>query len=261
MNVMKNSRRGWTGFPRALAVAALLAPVGLWNGCFTEVGNPDEEEMTLVMRVASPVEDTAGTGGRNAPDSVQVTGLVLRLTGVDQYARGKRARTLWANDSVGRDAALSRGDSVRATRLAALETDSLVVRLRAHPARAIDLDTVNWETFSDPGYLKGVIHRRGVARRFLFALSDSLRFAALYDRDALEAWRDAKGYHCLLLFHPRAWMNHPAIDTAKAFPTAGGDPVVVFDETHNPAQHAGLTRRLARSFNDVRGYGRNTAGP
>jgi hypothetical protein len=129
--------------------------------------------------------------------------------------------------------------------------DPLDMRLEcALPARKPLLaDTLDYASFADPGFLKGVAWDGRDSTAFLFALPQGGELHLVYPKAVIAGWYRGGIYRCEYVFYANAWIAAADLSKAKAIRDRSGRKLIVLDESHNPDAFAALTTAFARSFN------------
>ncbi len=243
-------------FPGILLAAACFA------GCFTEVGNAGDDRLLQAQFSVDYSQPPKAQPKRAAAQTPPIqTATILRFyLGVREAefqlldsATNQRAEYhLWKEDSLilpvdftGRDPAASLPEQKVG------EIDPLAFKLECvlPVPKTLDVGTLDFTTFSDPGYIKGVVWDGRDSTAFLFALPSGKELSLAYPKSIIEAWYSGAIYHCQFIFYANKWIAAADLSYAQEAPDATGRKVILLDASHNPAAFAALTTAFSTSFN------------
>ena len=230
-----------------------MAGVAAWlAGCFTEAGNAEDEfQVQALFRVEYSVPPVS----ESAPqfDSVRLKQFILTFTETEYYTGIDESHPLWV-DSDGISVDFTGKDSVPLPPLK--ETNhgwsQLEMELAIQPPLPLRLDTVDFDAFQDPGYIKGVAYNGGVACNFLFALPAATNLELYYTGDLLRSWLVGRDCRLKFIFYPEKWISNALVQQADASQDEQGAPLRVFDPWHNQALYQALSKQFFNSFNASR---------
>lgn len=247
------------GIPSLLALACFTA----WLiGCFTEVGNAEDEKLLEAKfeidynRDALPLPKAAAE--TVATVHIHAFHLVLREAEYRVYdsARGTTVeKHLWQGDSAGILVDFTGGGNtpalpnqmVPAGAPGVLELKCLI------PARkSLNPDTLDFDRFAGLGYIKGIHSAGGKVRKFLFALPAAREMHLNYSREALAAFRQGGDYRCRFTFFATKWVSAQPIQEARTWMDRSGNPVALFDGEHNATTYQALVTAFDKSFNTTK---------
>jgi hypothetical protein len=118
------------------------------------------------------------------------------------------------------------------------------------PARPpLNPDTVDFDAFRDPAYMKGYLKSGKDSTRFLFALPRAGEFELIYDMSIVAGWYASGVYHCAFTFYANRWIRGVNVSGAASYRDRKGAPVLVFDPEHNGSVHKSLEAGFKVSFN------------
>lgn len=242
--------------PSFLAIACFTIGLG---GCFTEVGNAEDEKLLEAKfdidysRDALPLPKYAAA----TVDTVliQAFKLVVREAEyrVFDSASGTTVeRHLWDRDSGGILVDFVGGGntpSLPNQMVPAGEPQVLELRCTIPSGTVMNHDTLDFDRFAGLGYIKGIHSAGGTVRKFLFALPAAREIHLRYSRDALATFRQGGVYKCRFTFFATKWISGQAIQEAKTWKDRTGAPVALFDKEHNATTYQALVTAFENSFN------------
>lgn len=241
------------------------------DACFTEVGNAEDGQLvkanfSIDYAVSSQPLPRSGAKDLHSIaspsptlDSLIIQQLYLRVREAEYYAMdsttGEYFEThLWKNpagvdvDFTGKDAAAT----LPAERVVSLTADTIKLQFRLAQAHTLLTDTLDFDTFADRRYMKGIAYVGGKQKPFLFALPAARRVELIYSKEALEKWHSQEGYHCEFMFYGYLWAENPVFTKAKAWRDSNDKEVMIFDGNHNPAAYRELSTAFFNSFNTLK---------
>ncbi len=239
---------------RALFVACPVFLLAGLNGCFTEVGNPEDETQ---MTASFQMDYTRSASVAAQPDSASILEFRLVLKDAEYQDTDSTQGTLWQNakgypvDFTGTDSqAVLPAQSLKSGNLANLALDFNFLS-----RKSVQADTLNFAAFQDPGYVKGVYTLHGAPVEFLFELPDTASDLTLkYSQAALQGWRENGAYRCQFSFLVFQWLSSADLTQAVADTDKAGKSLVLFDPQHNAALYSALTAGFYRAFNSQQVY-------
>jgi hypothetical protein len=247
--------------PGILLAAAALA------GCFTEVGNADDERL---VEAKFSVEYAAAHPKRTSGAVVQTVAIQRFYLGVREAefilfdsARNQRAEYhLWREDSAvlpvdftGRDPAAALPEQ----KVSGIDPQMMVLECALPAVKPVAESTLDFARFADSGYIKGVIWDGKDSTGFLFALPSGGELNLAYAKSTLVGWYSGGRYRCQFIFYADKWISAAALSKAAETRDVAGRKVILLDAAHNAGAFAALTAAFPKSFNAQNGY--QEAGP
>ncbi len=245
---------------RILPAHGLVLLAGLLAGCFTEVGNAEDDRLVeakfqIDYKSIAPLPKAA-IGG----PVVNEASIVQFYLGVreaefhlfDSLTNRKQEFHLWKDDSAILDVDFTGTDTLaRLPNQKVGVLNPLEMHLQCQfPAHfALNVDTVDFDRFRDRSYIKGVLSVGKAATPFLFALPNAGGFQLLYEKQTLDGWYAAGTYRCRFIFYANRWVAGMDFSHAVLSKDATGDKVLVLDPEHNGDLHDSLEARFYHAFN------------
>jgi hypothetical protein len=245
-----------------MRVPGILLAVAFFAGCFTEVGNAGDDRLLQAQFSVDYSQPVKVQPKRAAVRTFAIqTATILRFyLGVREAefqlfdsATNQRAEYhLWKEDTAvlpvdftGHDPAASLPDQ----KVSGI--DPLVMKLECvlPVPTALSTETLNFATFSDPGYIKGVIWDGRDSTAFLFALPSGIELSLAYPKSIIETWYTGTLYRCQFIFYANKWIAAADLSAAEETPDVTGRKVILLDASHNPAAFAALTTAFSTAFN------------
>jgi hypothetical protein len=238
----------------------LLFP--LLAGCFTEVGNAQDERLVeahfqVEYASGAPLPKTTAT----APESTKVSILQFYLKIaeaefdlLDSINNRRQEFHLWKEDSaldvdfLGLDTSAM----LPVEKVGVLNPHDLHLECVFPGHAPLKTDTLDFNRFHDRAYIKGVFTLGKDAIPFLFALPNTGGFELTYMGDVLDAWYADGVYQCRFIFFADKWVAGLKLAGAALSIDKGGTKVMVLDPAHNAALHDSLETRFYNSFNSFR---------
>jgi hypothetical protein len=237
-----------------LGLACLTALVA---GCFTEVGNAEDE---LVVNARFSIDYNRNpirlkpASGSITPDSVCIDQFYLPIQEIEYTAAGADKQHLW-RDTAGIPVDFTGNDSLAALPAMKVVGDSwtsLILEYRIPSLPDLRMDTVEFASFRNRGYIKGTVHIAGNAGwDFLFALPKMPGVKMTYSGKTLASWHTDNIYNLKFVFFATYWISAANLVGAKQVPDRNGVPVLLLDAKHNPEFHKALSDRFFKSFNTL----------
>lgn len=247
---------------RIRPIHGLCLLFSLLAGCFTEVGNAQDERLVeahfqVDYASGAPLPKTTTT----APESTKVSILQFYLKiaeaefdFLDSITNRKQEFHLWKEDSAMDVDFLGLDPSA----ILPVEKVGVLNPLDLHlecvlPAHApLKTDTLEFNRFHDRAYIKGVFTMGKEVIPFLFALPNTGGFELTYMGDILDAWYVDGIYHCRFIFYANNWVAGLKLSGATVSNDKTGTKFLVFDPEHNGLLHDSLETRFYKSFNSSR---------
>jgi hypothetical protein len=250
-------RRRFFNLLPAICAASLLASLmaGL-SGCFTEVGNPEDE---TPMTASFELDYTRDSSNVSLLDSVSIQQFSLLLKSATYEDTDSTQRNLWQNpsgypvDFTGTDS----GAALPAQTLKGKVLENLVMNFGFFAQKSVEVDTLNFGAFHGEGYIKGLYTLQGSdsSVEFLFALPDTTSNLTLnYSQNSLQGWLVNGAYHCQFSFLVFHWLSGVNLAQATVSTDTTGKKIALFDPEHNAALYTALTAGFYQAFNTAQVY-------
>ena len=240
----------------------ILLAAAIFGGCFTEVGNADDDHL---LQAQFSVDYSPPTKAQPKRAAVQTAGVqtatILRFyLGVREAefqlfdsTRNQHAEYhLWKEDSAvlpvdftGRDPAASLPDQ----KVSGIDPLALKLECVLPVTKTLSTETLNFGTFSDSGYIKGVLWDGRDSTAFLFALPSGSELTLAYPKSTIETWYTGGNYRCEFIFYANKWIAAADLSVAEELLDVTGRKVILLDASHNPVAFAALTTAFSTSFN------------
>jgi len=242
--------------PGILLAAACLA------GCFTEVGNADDERLVDAKFSVDYGQPPAARPKRAAAQTVSIQRFYLGVREAEFHlfdSTGNRRAEyhLWKEDSAvlpvdftGRDTAASLPEQ----KVSGIDPSDMRLECalpRTRPPRA---DTLDFARFSDPGFIKGMVWDGRDSTGFLFALPSGREMNLVYPKSAIQAWYSGGRYRCEFIFYANSWIGAADLSSASEIKDLYGRKVILLDSAHNAGAFSALTAAFPKSFNTPNVY-------
>ena len=228
-------------------------------GCFTEVGNPDEEiRMSAQFRIDYSPSLAADTAGLH-PDSITISQFSLRVQEAVYHSTDSTVVKgyLW-RDSVGIPVDFTGTNPQAVLPTALLKTNTisdLEMVFGIAPRKTVAADTVDFNAFKDSAYVKGGYNFLGVQVEFLFALPDSAKTLSLtYPKTSLDKWHQGNLYQCQFTFLATLWISGMDPAQVQIVKDKAGNNLAILDPEHNVAVYKELKAQFYQSFNSQTAY-------
>ncbi len=259
--------RPWLTAFTAFTLAVLLSA---FNGCFTEVGNAQDERLVVAhfqvdySPTAKPLPKTSSAQGTATypttildTNSVYLKQFYLDVREAEYQYFDSATNTpsefhLWRDDSAtlpvdftGLDASSSLpSQKVGLKSPLSLSLDCLIPK-----NTGLKPDTVNINAFKDRGYIVGTCPVHGKPTPFVFALPAAPGVAMVYSKQTLQGWLVGNTYQCQFSFFATVWMANSGVDSAATIHDKIGNAFILLDSLHNPVIYNTLSTRFYQSFN------------
>jgi len=244
-----------------MRLLGILLAAAIFAGCFTEVGNAGDDRLLQAQFSVDYSQPVKVQPKRAAVQTSAIqTATILRFyLGVREAefqlfdsATNQRAEYhLWKEDTAvlpvdftGRDPSASLPDQ----KVSGI--DPLAMRLECvlPVPNALSTETLNFGTFSDPGYIKGVIWDGRDSTAFLFALPSG-ELSLAYPKSVIQTWYTGTLYRCQFIFYANKWIAAADLSAAEEMLDVTGRKVILLDASHNPVAFAALTTAFSTAFN------------
>ncbi|MEO6038092.1 MAG: hypothetical protein ABIQ93_06735, partial [Saprospiraceae bacterium] len=163
-------------------------------------------------------------------------------------------------DSMGRSIDFTGQDSM--ARLPAVQVPlspwihmKLESRVPAHDT--LQPDTVDFQSFTNRGYIKGTWESGGKRILFLCQYTDDYKINLVYDQDLLESWRHGSVFGLEFIFYATKWITAVNLPEAVTYTDRSGAEVAIIDLEHNPDLFALLKKSFFKSFNSSKVWKEN----
>lgn len=246
----------------SVLVAALL--MGLFPGCFTEVGNAEDEHLVSgsfkieYSANPQPLPKTASIGVE--PDSISIRQFYMEIReaefhSFDSVAMRNVEKHLWKEngatlpvDFTGKDTAAD----LPIQKIGDFKPDMLVLQCLVPRQSVLNPDTLDFPGFSGKGYIKGYLHAARSATAFLFQLPENQEIHLEYSSAALKTWYRDNEYHCEFVFFATKWIEGAGLGKAVVTRDRSGNPLIILGNGHNTALYPLLVESFYKSFNTTR---------
>lgn len=241
-----------------MRLAGILLAAGIFAGCFTEVGNADDERLLDAKFHVDYSQTAPGQPKRAAV--VQTASIQRFYLGVreaefqllDSASSEHAEYHLWREDSAvlpvdftGRDPAAS----LPTQKVSKIEPNFMNLECVLPAPKILDLKTLDFARFADSGYIKGVVWDGKDSTAFLFALPSGGELSLAYPKSVIETWYMKDHYQCDFIFYANRWIGAADLSYANESPDITGRKVIILDSTHNTTAFAALTAAFTKSFN------------
>jgi hypothetical protein len=248
---------------RLLTVQGLLLLSCILAGCFTEVGNAQDDRLvqakfqieyttgpTALPKTATTVPETTKVGILQFYLSIEEAEFDL----LDSITNRKEEFHLWKEDSaldvdfLGLDSSAV----LPVEKVGILNPHDMHLHCQFPGHRVLGLDTIDFTRFHDRSYIKGIFTTGKSTTPFLFALPNTGGFELTYMADILGSWYSDGIYHCRFVFFANNWVAGLKLGNAILSKDKTGTNVMVLDPEHNGLLHDSLETRFYKSFNSSR---------
>jgi hypothetical protein len=241
-----------------MRLAGILLAAGIFAGCFTEVGNADDDRLLDAKFRVDYSQPVPGQPKRAAV--VQTASIQRFYLGVreaefqlfDSVSNQRAEYHLWREDSAvlpvdftGRDPAAS----LPTQKVSGIEPLTMRLECVLPAPKALDEKILDFARFVDSGYIKGVVWDGRDSTAFLFALPSGRELSLAYPKSVIEGWYTKDHYQCEFLFYANKWIVSADLSAADEVRDTTGRKVILLDSTHNPAAFAALSAAFLKSFN------------
>lgn len=237
--------------------AGILMAAGIFAGCFTEVGNADDERL---LDAKFSVDYSQAPGQPKRAAIVQTASIQRFYLGVreaefqlfDSVSNERAEYHLWREDSAvlpvdftGRDPAAS----LPTQKVSKIEPSAMKLECVLPAPKNLDVNTLDFARFADSGYIKGVVWDGRDSTAFLFALPSGGELSLAYPKAIIESWYMKDHYQCEFIFYANRWIAAADLSYADESRDTTGRKVILLDSAHNPTAFAALTAAFTKSFN------------
>lgn len=237
--------------PGILLISACLA------GCFTEVGNAEDEHLVTAKFSVEAMRPKAATPKQAAVQTVSIQRFYLGVREAEFHlfdsASNRRAEYhLWKEDSAvllvdftGKDTSAR----LPTEKVSGLDPENFKLECVLPPAKSLRADTLDFSRFKDNGYIKGMVWDGVDSTAFLFAMPSGGELDLIYPKPVLEAWDMNGTYKCDFVFYANDWIMAADLSKAVEVRDAVGRKLILLDSANNAAAFAALTTAFPKSFN------------
>jgi hypothetical protein len=230
-------------------------------GCFTEVGNAEDERLVQAQfRVdygPIPAAYPKSAAGKVTAGTAAISLFYLSVKEAEFHlfdsATNRRADYhLWKEDSMVMSVDFTGRDTAAALPPQTVSgIDPLDMKLEcALPISApLRPDTVDFARFSNPGFIKGMYWDGRDSTAFIFALPSGTEMSLIYPKAAIQDWYSGGKYRCEFVFYANSWIAAADLAAAAEVKDALGRKLILLDSTHNTAAFDALTTAFPKSFN------------
>lgn len=238
-------------FPGILLAAAVFA------GCFTEVGNADDDRVLQAQFRVDYSQPAIGQPKRAAAQTASILRFYLGVREAEfqlfDSANNRHAEYhLWREDSAilpvdftGNDPAATLPDQ----KVSGIDPLSFRLECVLPAPKAVNEETLDFGAFAEPGFIKGVVWDGRDSTAFLFALPTAAELSLVYPKSLIETWYTSTHYRCEFIFYANKWIAAADLSGAAETRDATGRKVILLDSAHNTAAFAALTAAFTKSFN------------
>lgn len=244
---------------RYSALAVVFLTLGLVEGCFTEAGNAEDEQVVKAEFQIEYALTSSGVVHKSAATSttifdsstVRIENFYLMVREAEIHNTDGTEQHLWRRTGSGFYADFTGQDSSAQLPFQVIPRQTfanfkLEFALPVH--KNFRADTVDIEAFSDRNYIFGRWKTPLGPLPFLFALpSGSL--SLFYDRSTLDEWLMANTYDCRFTFFASQWLDSANLDLAQRMNDRNHRAFVLLDSTSNSALYHKLVKKFYHSFN------------
>jgi hypothetical protein len=228
------------------------------TACFTEVGNAEDDRLLEAdFRIEYVTPSKAIPKATATAMEAVILQFYLEVREAEFHlfdsVNNKRAEYhLWKDDSATLPVDFTgRDPSAVLPRQKVGSIDPLEMHLKcALPSRpTLNPDTLDFQRFSNRGYIKGFLWDGRDSTAFLFALPVAREMTLEYSKGEIDSWYAGGRYDCQFVFFANRWLAAADLAGAKEIKDVAGRRVLLLDSAHNPAAYAALTAAFYKSFN------------
>ncbi len=245
------------------------------NGCFTEIGNAEDERLLRTEFKIDYSENPVILGmGKYAAtisnnDSIIIQHFKMLVheasyTLKDSVTQTTVQKLLWAEDSISDPVDFTGTDksaNLKVEKLGAQVPENINLEFKVDEHRALNPATMDFTAFSDIGYIKGIFADGGNLKstsgsknmntNFLFSLPTANEIHMTYSKSAMLGWYKDKAYNCQIEFFPNKWIANVDFSTIETVVDKNGLKFALIDSNHNVALYATLVASFYKSFNTL----------
>jgi hypothetical protein len=237
--------------------SGILLATSFLAGCFTEVGNAEDEHVVEAKFRVDPTRPLAAAPKRAALQTVSILRFYLGVREAEFHlfdsSTNQRAEYhLWKDDSAlltvdvtGKDPSAT----LPAQKVGGFEPENFKLECVLPSAKTLRPDTLDFSRFLDPGFIKGMLWDGRDSTALLFALPAGNELDLVYPKSFLEGWERNGKYECEFVFYANDWIMAVDLSGAAAVLDANGRKLILLDASHNPTAYAALAAAFPKSFN------------
>lgn len=234
--------------------------IGL-SGCFTEVGNAEDERLIKAEFKTdySPNPQVLGksTALSHTLNSLQITQFYMLLheaefTIKDSITQNSVTKHLWKDYSLSYPIDFTGFDpkaSLSVERIGTAEPESFTLGFKISQHSNLDPLSIDFTEFKDVGFMKGNFTIDTMKTDFIFSLPTIKDFHLSYSKSTLLTWLNGNSYNCQIAFFARKWMENADLSQATKVKDMNGHEFILLDFSHNATQFKVLTNSFKSSFN------------
>ncbi len=245
------------------------------NGCFTEIGNAEDERLLRTEFKIDYSENPVILGmGKYAAKSSKSDSILIQhfkmlvheasYTLKDSVTHTTIQKLLWAEDSISDPVDFTGADknaNLKVEKLGSQVPENINLEFKVDEHRALNPTAMDFTGFSDIGYIKGVLSDVGNLKstsgstssgtHFLFSLPTANEIHMTYSKTALLGWYKVKAYNCQIEFFPNKWIANVDFSKIDIVVDKNGLEFALIDSSHNVALYATLVASFYKSFNTL----------
>jgi hypothetical protein len=250
-------------FSRIFFILGILAMLPWLEGCFTEIGNAEDDRLVHTeFRIdysENPHVLGKGTTTPAKPDSVRILQFYMLVHEAayvikDSVTGNMTEKHLWAEDSIsdpvdftGTD--LKAGLTVQSIGIKTPESIQFELKIVSHSL--LNPMLIDFMDFHEKGYLTGIFGIEGKGTNFIFALPTGNEIHMSYSKATLLGWYKDKTYHMKIEFFAAKWLANTDISKAQKVMDKTGREFVLLDANNNSALYKTLLDAFYKSFNTL----------
>ena len=244
--------------PRSIGPIGTLVCLTALAGCFTEVGNAEDErllEADFRIEYAAPSKAVPKIAATAMEAIILQFYLEVREAEFHLFDSVKNQRAeyhLWKDDSATLPVDFTGRDP---SAVLPMQKVGVIEPLEMHlkcalPSRPpLSPDTLDFQRFANRGYIKGFLWDGRDSTAFLFALPAARELTLEYSKGDIGSWYAGGRYDCQFIFFANRWLAAADLAGAKEIKDTTGRRVVLLDSAHNPTAYSALTAAFYKSFN------------
>jgi len=238
-----------------------LACLLVWlSGCFTEVGNAEDERLSAEFKIDysnNPQPLPKAAAKIVDSDSIRILLFYLLIKEAvyhvqDSVGAPLVTKFLWREGTTSVAVDFTGADKTAVLATETLDKNvpvNLTVECEFPYRGQLFPDTLDFDGFNDQSYIKGTYGVGASAIDFLFAFPQSKEIHLTYSQTALRSWYQDRVYHCQFTFFANKWVAGIDISKADLVKDKLGRSIAVFDATHNLETYQMLVTSFYKSFN------------
>ena len=240
----------------------MLMSLAFWqSGCFTEVGNAEDDRLVsakfqIDLVQCAPVLNKVATQKVDSFD-VNIFQFYVNVKEAEFYfydsvKMNSSEYHLWKFTSDPLPIDFSGQDPI--ARLPVESVGRLIPRdfyltCSLPNRKSFKVDTIDFKTFSDRGYIKGRFIDGKFETNFLFAMPKSLQLRLQYTPEQSKRWLVNGMYTCDFIFCAKQWLLGVDLSKAAMDKDKMGNSIVIINDVKNAAIYQTLSDSFYKSFN------------